>query len=97
MSALYIKARIITPFVKFLVCTGSKRLKHKLSRKLDCDLSHMVSFTSSYLNKFWDIYNGDYPDQPHHTPKYILSMLFNSMFTILWLIILSYLPKNQKN
>jgi len=97
MNTLYLVAKVITPLTKLSVSIGGKRLKHELSRKLDGDLSHMVSLTSSYLNKFWDIYHGNYPDQPHHEPKDILKMLFNNIFVIFWLVFLSLLPRNQKD
>ncbi len=97
MKFLYILAKILTPIVRFCVRIGNERLEHSLSDKLDMDLSHIVGFTSSYLNKFWDIYNGNYPQQPHHKLKDILKALFRGIFLIIKLVLLSFFLKNQKS
>lgn len=88
---------ILTPFIRFMIRAGSKRMEYGILELLWYDMNYITTHTSGLINMYWDIIGGNYPDQYHHKPKDCLLGAFKGAFTIIWLLFLSYLPWNWRS
>jgi len=75
--------------MKIIVFIGFTRMQLEMSDRLDGDMLYIVPQTSRWLNMFWDLKLGNYPDQPHHKPIDVFGAAISGSFTILKLLFLS--------
>ncbi len=80
---------LLTVIMRIIVFIGMKRLNFGMSEELDVDMGYIVPATARWLNMFWDLMLGRYPDQPHHEPIHVFFTAISGSLMTLWLLFLS--------
>ncbi len=80
---------ILTIVMRIVIFIGVIRLQFGMSEEIDVDLGFIVPDTARYLNMFWDLMLGRYPNQPHHKPIAVFWTAIMGTFKTLELLFLS--------
>ncbi|EKE05939.1 MAG: hypothetical protein ACD_19C00140G0006 [uncultured bacterium] len=80
---------LLTVIMRIVVFIGVIRLNFGMSDELDTDMGFIVPDTARWLNMFWDLMLGRYPDQPHHKPVAVFFTAIMASLTTIKLLFLS--------
>lgn len=83
---------VLTVIIKLIVVLSIMRLRLRMSESLDADMAFVASSTSRYINMFWDLELGHYPDQYHHDPLRSFFAAVRGALILLWMLLVSIMP-----